>query len=99
MPLDSVTLTDGYDPRERAPTRLTSSPDLGVFAVAAAGALRAFSAWWTHYLNSASAAELAQIPLSPLFLELTGYYVNAVQLHVYAVDVRVRRGVDRGDFR
>jgi len=37
--------------------------------------------------------------LSLLFLELTGYCVNAVQLHVYAADVLVRYGVDRDDFR
>jgi hypothetical protein len=43
------------------------SLDLGVFAVAAAGVLCAFSAWWTHYLNSVSAAGLVQIPLSLLF--------------------------------
>src|SRR5262249_55863439 len=36
-----------------------------------------------------------QIPLSLLFLELSGYYVNAVRLHVYAADVLVRHGVDR----
>src|SRR5262249_18734738 len=36
-----------------------------------------------------------QIPLSLLFLELSGYYVNAVRLHGYAADVLVRHGVDR----
>jgi hypothetical protein len=29
-----------------------------------------FPAWWTHYLNSVSAAELVQASLSLLFLEL-----------------------------
>ncbi len=53
-----------------------------------------FPGWWTHYLDSVSAAELMQIPLSLLFLELSGYYVNAVRLHVNAADVLVRRGVD-----
>jgi hypothetical protein len=33
--------------------------------------------------------------LSLLFLELSGYYVNAVRLHVNAADVLVRYGVDR----
>ena len=56
-------------------------------------------AWWTHYLNSVSAAGLVQVPLSLLFLELSGYYVNAVQLHVNAADVLVRCGVDRDGFR
>ena len=55
------------------------SPNLGVFAVSAAGVLCAFSAWWTRYLDSVSAVRLAQIPLSLLFLELSGYCVNTVQ--------------------
>jgi hypothetical protein len=58
-----------------------------------------FLAWWTHYLNSVSAAGLVQILLSLLFLELSGYCVNAVQLHVNAADVLVRRGVDGDDYR
>jgi len=52
-----------------------------------------FPAWWTHYLNSVSAADSTQIPFSPLSLELSGYCVNAVQLHVNAVDVVVRCGI------
>ena len=76
-------------------TAVISSPDLGVFAVAAAGVLCAFPVWWTRYLDSVSAARLAQIPLSLPFLELSSYYVNAVQLHVHAADVLVRRGMDR----
>ena len=58
-----------------------------------------FAAWWTRYLDSVSAAGQVQTSLSLLFLELTGYNVNAVQLHVYAADVLLRRGVDRDDFR
>jgi hypothetical protein len=58
-----------------------------------------FAAWWTHYLNTVSAAEPVQCPLSLLFLELSGYYMNAVQLHVYAADVLVRCGVDGEGFR
>ena len=76
-----------------------SSPNLGVLAVAAAGALCAFAAGWTRYLNSASAADSVQIPLLLMFLELGDYYVNAVQLHVHAADVLVRRGVHREGFR
>ena len=68
---------------------------IGVFAVSAAGVLYAFPAWWTHYLNSVSAEGLAQIPLSLLLLELSGYCVNAVRLHVNAAEVLVRRGIDR----
>jgi hypothetical protein len=37
--------------------------------------------------------------LSLLFLELSGYGVNAVQRHVNAADVLVRRGVDRDGSR
>ena len=40
-----------------------------------------------------------QVPLSLLFLELIGYSVNAVRLHVNAADVLVRRGVDRNGSR
>ena len=58
-----------------------------------------FPAWWMHYLHSVSAAEPVQVLLSLLFLELSGYCVNAVRLHVYAADVLVRLGVDRDDFR
>jgi hypothetical protein len=58
-----------------------------------------FPAWWTHYLNIVSAADLARISFSLLFLELSYCDVNAVRLHVYAADVLVRLGVDRDDFR
>jgi hypothetical protein len=75
------------------------SPNLGVFAVSAAGVLCAFPAWWTRYLDSVSAARLAHIHLSLLFLEQSGYGVNAVQRHVNAADVLVRRGGDRDGSR
>ena len=52
-----------------------------------------------HYLNSFSATGLVRSPLSLLFLELSGYGVNAVQRHVNAADVLVRRGVDRDGSR
>ena len=58
-----------------------------------------FAAWQTHYLHSVSAAGPVQRPLSLLFLELNGYGLNAVRLHVYAADVLVRCGVDREGFR
>ena len=75
------------------------SPNLGVFAVSAAGVLCAFPAWWTRYLDSVSAARLVQVPLSLLFLELSGYCVNAVQRHVNAADTLVRGGIDRDGSR
>ncbi len=76
-----------------------SSPDLSVFAVAAAGVCVLFPTWWMRYLNSVSAARPTLVSLSLLFLELNSYCVNAVRLHVYAADMLVRRGVDRDDFR
>jgi hypothetical protein len=69
-----------------AHNRRIYSPNLGVFAVAAAGVLGAFSACWTHYLNCVSAGGLVRASLSLLFLELSGTGVNAVQLHVNAAD-------------
>ena len=42
---------------------------------------------------------MAQIPLSLLFLELSGDCVNTVQLQVYAADVLVRPGVNREGLR
>jgi hypothetical protein len=58
-----------------------------------------FAARWTHYLNSVSAADPVQVLLSLLSLELSGYYVNGVQLHVHAADVLVRYGIHREGFR
>jgi hypothetical protein len=58
-----------------------------------------FPACWTHYLDSVSAAEPVHVLFSLLFLELSGYYVNAIQLHVNAADALVRRGVYREDSR
>ena len=57
-----------------------------------------FPAWLAHYLNSVFTAGPVQASLSLLFLELSRYCVNAVQLHVNAADVLVRHGVDRDDF-
>jgi len=37
--------------------------------------------------------------LSLLLLELNGYCVNAIQLHVNAADVLVRPGIDRDGSR
>jgi len=34
-----------------------------------------------------------------MLFELSGYHVNAVQLHVYAADALIRHGVDRDGFR
>ena len=52
-----------------------------------------------RYLHSVLAASTVQTSLSLLFLELSGYCVNAVRLHVYAADALVRLGVDKDDFR
>jgi hypothetical protein len=80
-------------------TAVISSPDLGVVAVAAAGVLCAFSCAVNALPEQCLAAESARIPSSLMFLELGGYYVNAVRLHVYAAGALVRRGADRGDLR
>ena len=56
-------------------------------------------AWWTHDLDTVFAAELIRSSLLMLFLELSGYCVNAMQRNVYAADVVVRGGVDRDDYR
>ena len=74
-------------------------PGSGCLRCKRRGCLCAFPAWWTRYLDSVCAASLTQIPLSLLFLELSGYGVNAVQRHVNAADVLVRRGVDMDGFR
>jgi hypothetical protein len=76
-----------------------SSPDLGVLAVAAAGVLCAFWSAGTRYLNTVSAANPVQIPLSLILFELNGYDANAVQLHVSAAEVLARCGIDGEDFR
>ena len=52
-----------------------------------------------HYLHSVSAADLYKSPCRCYFLELSGYWMNAVRLHVYAADVLVFLGVDRDDSR
>ena len=75
------------------------SPNLSVFAVAAAGVLCAFACVVDALPAQCLRRRLVQVPLSLLFLELNGYRVNAVRRHVYAVDVLVRLGVDRDDFR
>ena len=54
---------------------------------------------WARYLNSVYAASLAHTSLSMPLLELSGYGLSVVRLHVYAADVLVRCGVDRDDFR
>ena len=76
-----------------------SSPDLGVIAVAAAGVLWAFSCVVDALPEQCLRRRPGTDPLSLLFLELNGYCVNAVRLHVYAADVLVRLGVDKDDFR
>ena len=77
MSINSITLSDEEGQEERAPNRRISSPFLGVFAVAAAGVCVHFPTWWTHYLNSVSAAGPVHTLLSPLFLELRGIQLTA----------------------
>jgi hypothetical protein len=58
----------GWPACRRAFNRRSNSPDLDVFAVAAAGVLCAFPTRGTHYLSSVSAAGLVQIPCRCCFL-------------------------------
>ena len=74
-------------------------PEFGCLRCKRRGCLYAFAAWRTRYLDSVSAVRLARTPFSLLFLELSSYYLNVVQRHVYAEDVLVRCGVDRDDSR
>ena len=76
-----------------------SSPDLGVLAVAAAGVLCAFPCVVDAVPEQCLRRRPVRTSLSLLFLELSGYGVSAVRLHVYAADVLVRLGVDREDSR
>jgi hypothetical protein len=70
-----------------------SSPNLGVFAVSAAGGLCSFC-WVVEALpGQVSAADPCK-SLAGTVLELSGY-VNTVRLHVYAVDVLARCGIHR----
>jgi hypothetical protein len=76
-----------------------SSQGWGVFAVAAAGVLCAFR-WVVGTLPERCLRRRpVQIPLSLMLFELSGYWVNTVQLHVNAADVLVRCGVYREGFR
>ena len=76
-----------------------SSPGLGVFAVNAAGVLCAFCCVADTLPEQCLRRRSRANPLSLLFLELSGYYVNADQLHVHAADVLVRCGIHREGFR
>ena len=71
--LPGITLSDEEVRENALGPAVNWSPNLGVFAVSAAGVLCAFPAWWTRYLDSVSAARMAQIPLSLLYLELSSY--------------------------
>ena len=71
------------------------SPNLGVFAVAAAGVLCALSCVVEALPGQCLRRRPGAFPLSYHFLELSGYCVNGVWLHVNAADVLVRCGKDR----
>ena len=75
------------------------SPNLGVLAVAAAGVLCAFCCLVDALPGQHLRRRPVQTVFSPLFLELNGYYVNAVRGHVNAADVLVSRGMDSDDSR
>jgi hypothetical protein len=75
------------------------SPNPGVLAAAAAGVLCAFCCLVDALPRRRLRRRPVQTSLSLLFLELNGYYVNAVRGHVNAADVLVSRGMDRDDSR
>ena len=75
------------------------SPHFGVFAVAAAGVLYAFSCVVDALPRRCLRRRSGASPLVAAVFRTSGYYVNAVQLHVNAADVLVRRGVDRDSSR
>jgi hypothetical protein len=88
--------------RRAAATRTAdiSSPYLGVFAVAAA---RVLLCAFFCVVDTLPEQDLRRRPdanpLSLAILELSGYCVNVVHLHVNAADALVRPGVDRNGFR
>ena len=84
--------------RARVPA-VISSPDLGVFAVAPAGVLCAFSGVVDALPEQCLRRRPGTKLLSLRFLELSEHGASAVRLHVYAADVLVRPGVDREGFR
>jgi hypothetical protein len=95
-----MTLSDGkVMATARVAAVVISSPHLGVFAVTAARALCAFPYVLDALPEQCLRHRPGTFPLSLLFLELSGYWLNVVQRHVYAADVLVICGVDRDDFR
>jgi hypothetical protein len=83
-------LADGKPARVAA---VIWSPNLGVLAVSVAGVLCAFC-WVLDTLpGQCLRRRPVRIPLSLMLFELSGYYVNTVQLHVHAADLLVRRGM------
>ena len=79
----------------RPRTAVIWSPDKGVFAVNAGGVLCAF-AWAVNALPEQCLRRRTRAnSLFVAALELGGYYVNAVRLHVTAADALVRPGKDR----
>ena len=75
-------------------TAVISSPLSGVSAVTAEGVLCAFCCVLDALPGQCLRWRPVQVPFSLLFLELSGYCVNAARLHVYAADVLVRCDVD-----
>jgi hypothetical protein len=90
-----VTPATGHADRAPVSHRPAWSPNLGVLAVSTAGVLSAFC--WV--LDTLPGQCLRHRPRANPFVadafELSGYYVNTVQLHVHAADVLVRRGMHR----
>ena len=67
-------MTLSYWPKPALSARVAaviSTPRLGVYDVAEAGILSAFSASWTSYLNNVANADAPQIPFSLRFFEFS----------------------------
>jgi hypothetical protein len=85
----TLTLSEPSGQKPGAGTAVIWSPDLGVFAVNAAGVLCAFTRVLGALPGQCLRREPAQIPSSLMLLELRGYGGSVVRLHVNAADALV----------
>jgi hypothetical protein len=92
----SRSVTEAQYPHARVAAVVISSPDLCVFAVAAAGVLCAFACVVDALPEQCLRRRAGTNPLdmSLRFLKLIDCCMNVVRLHVNAADVLVRCSVD-----
>jgi hypothetical protein len=96
---DAVTDGGGGAGMRRASNRRYLNPGFGCPCCSRRGCFVCLLPRGGHVTRTVSPPQTVQISFSLLFLELSGYYVNAVQLHVHAADVLVRCGIHREDLR